>query len=79
MKLAKTLRPGLSSYSLDNLATDLVDKLTTGLGRGRHSALYDATLTALLFIDLLESVRPNHRETQLRNADLFEQPQGSLL
>jgi len=81
LRLAKNLKPGLDSYSLQSLGTELglskqAAKLT---GRGHHSALFDATLTALLFLDLLKTVPALDQHRVVADADILNPPQGSFL
>ena len=54
MQLAKRLKPGLSSYGLQNLLAALDIKTATQSDRGGrpHSALFDACATASLFLRL---------------------------
>jgi len=81
LRLAKDLKPGLESYSLEKLGTAL-DRTAeaTELSNGQHhSALFDATLTALVFIDLLSAVSGSRRSNALLDADIFDQRQGSLI
>jgi DNA polymerase III subunit epsilon len=81
LKLAKTLRPGLPSYGLANLGTELglADQAAQLSGRGHHSALYDATLTALILIDLLSPLPSERRAKALQEANILDPRQGSLL
>lgn len=81
IKIAKILRPGLESYSLEKLglALNQVDEAARLSGRSHHSALYDATLTALIFIDLVSNVPEYRRQNILRDADILDIRQGSLL
>ena len=44
-----------------------------------HSALYDATLTGLIFIDLVSSLPDDRRMAVLRDADILAPRQGTLL
>jgi DNA polymerase III epsilon subunit family exonuclease len=81
LRLARTLRPGLESYSLGKLAISL--KVTAEFAksgsRGEHSALYDATLTALIFIDLVTAVPEEQRNNVLNEANILDQRQGTFL
>ena len=56
LKLAKAVWPGLKSYSLDALLgyTNIDQAKAAELGT-RHRALFDATLTAELFLSLINS------------------------
>lgn len=80
LKLARELRPGLESYSLSNLGrtlalSDQAERLT---GANSHAALFDATMAALLFIDLLKSLGPADCDAALQLADIINPKQGSL-
>lgn len=81
LRLARALKPGLESYALGKLGISL--KVTAEAakpgGRGEHSALYDAALTALIFIDLVTAVPNPQRDTILNNANILDQRQGTLL
>ena len=81
LKLAKAVRPGLPSYGLAKLGEALgyADKAARLSGAGHHAALYDATLTALIFIGLLHATPPEERAGRLRDADLLDPKQGTLL
>jgi DNA polymerase-3 subunit epsilon len=81
LKLAKSLRPGLKSYGLANLGTEfgLSEQAAERTGARHHSALYDATLTALLLIHLLSPLTSEQRQTALADADIRAPKQGSLL
>jgi DNA polymerase-3 subunit epsilon len=81
LKLAKALKPGLPSYGLANLGTELglADQAAQRSGQGHHSALYDATLTALILIDLLLSLTSERRAKALQEANILDPRQGSLL
>jgi DNA polymerase III epsilon subunit family exonuclease len=81
LKIAKALRPGLDSYGLNKLGVALghSDEAAKRSSRGHHSALYDATLTALIFIDLLSNVPEVHRADVLRDADILDRRQETLL
>lgn len=81
LKLARSLRPGLSSYSLENLGAAL--KLTTEAkrqtGLRHHSAQFDVALTALLFVELLGPLDRAGRELRVREADILFKSQESFL
>lgn len=81
LKLARKLRPGLPSYGLAKLGAHLglEQAAAERSGARHHAALFDATLTALIFIDLLQRTPPAERQAALREADLFDPRQGSLL
>jgi DNA polymerase III subunit epsilon len=81
MRLAKGLMPGLESYGLSRLGQNLslseqAQRLT---GMKHHSAPYDATLSALLLINLLRDLPETAQTSALLAADIFDQRQGSLL
>jgi DNA polymerase-3 subunit epsilon len=80
LKLARLLRPGLPSYGLENLGESLKlsEEAARSSGRAHHSALYDATLTGLIFIDLVSSL-PDDKRTVLRDANILDPKQGTLL
>ncbi|WP_426409468.1 exonuclease domain-containing protein [Bradyrhizobium ganzhouense] len=81
LKLAKNLRPGLASYGLENLGRELAlsDRAAELTGRSHHSALYDATLTALIFIELLSPLTDELRAAAIREANILDPKQGLLL
>lgn len=81
LKLAKNLRPGLQSYGLENLGRKfgLAEKAAELTGRGHHSALYDATLTAMIFDYLLSPLSLEQRAVAIKEADILDPKQGSLL
>jgi DNA polymerase III subunit epsilon len=81
LKLAKALRPGLDSYSLEKLglAFGRSEEAAQRSGRGHHSARFDATLTALIFIDLVSSVPDARRADVLGDADVLDRRQAKLL
>lgn len=81
LRLAKALKPGLASYSLANLGAEfgLSAQAAQRTGRQHHSALYDATLTASLLIELLLPLSNDEREAALRDADILDPRQGLLL
>jgi DNA polymerase-3 subunit epsilon len=81
LKLAKALRPGLPSYGLAKLGIELglAGQAAERSGAEHHSALYDATLTALIFIDLLSPLTSERRAVALQDANLYDPKQGALL
>ncbi|OSI32785.1 3'-5' exonuclease [Bradyrhizobium canariense] len=81
LTLAKALKPGLPSYGLANLGAEfgLADKAAQLTGQRHHSALYDATLTALILIHLLTPLPSSERDRALRDANILDPRQGSLL
>lgn len=81
LKLARTLKPGLDSYGLENLGKVMGHSKEAGRlsGKRHHSALYDAILTALIFIDLISSLAPDTRLEALLSADILGSRQGTLL
>lgn len=80
LRLAKKAKPGLASYSLENLGSELglSERASQLTGRKHHSALYDATLTALLFIDLLRTIPTIDQPIAIAEADILHQSQGQL-
>jgi DNA polymerase III epsilon subunit-like protein len=81
LKLTKILKPGLASYGLPNLGVEfgLADEAANRTGAKHHSALYDATLTALLMIHLLSPLTIDERRRVLTEANILNPRQGSLL
>lgn len=80
LKLAKMLLPGKESYALSKLGADLGLDIQANLrtGKSAHSALYDATLTALLFTELTKPLTADGLHSALQECDLLYRPQGSL-
>jgi DNA polymerase III epsilon subunit-like protein len=81
LKLTKILKPGLASYGLANLGIEfgLADEAANRTGAKHHSALYDATLTALLMIHLLSPLPVDERRRAIMEANILDPKQGSLL
>lgn len=81
LKLARILRPGLLSYGLEKLGASLghSGEAAKRSASRHHSALYDSTLTGLIFIDLVSSLPDDRRTAVLRDANILDTPQGSLL
>lgn len=81
LRLAKFLRPDLESYTLERLGQELkctAEAVTISKGK-LHSALYDATLTALVFVKFLAEEPAARRSVAVQQASLFDDSQGSLL
>jgi DNA polymerase III epsilon subunit-like protein len=81
LRLARALKPGLGSYALGKLGASLkvaADSAKFG-SRREHSAFYDATLTAMIFIDLVTAVPALQRDAILSDANILDQRQGTLL
>ncbi len=81
LKLAKAQRPDLESYGLAKLGIALghSEEAARRSGHSHHSALYDATLTALIFVDLVAAVPDARRADVLRDADILARRQATLL
>ncbi|MEJ0050142.1 MAG: 3'-5' exonuclease [Methylovirgula sp.] len=81
LKLARTLKPGLESYSLEKLGAALgyTEEAARLSERKHHSAIYDATLTSLIYIDLISSLPEDRRHATLMAANLLDNRQGTLL
>jgi DNA polymerase III alpha subunit (gram-positive type) len=81
LRLARALKPKLLSYGLDKVgqALSLSQRAQLMTGQKHHSAPYDATLSALVLIELVGGLPEHLRASALRDADIFDQPQGSLL
>ncbi len=81
LKLARAVLPGLDSYALGKLGAHLgLDREAAGRSGGQHhAALFDATLTGLIFIDLLRRVPETKRQASLQDADILDPKQASFL
>ncbi|MGX5845092.1 3'-5' exonuclease [Mesorhizobium sp. ArgA1] len=81
LRLAKAIRPGLTSYGLENLsqALNISEEAERLTGGRHHSAAFDTVVTALLFIELISSLPANSRMTALMGADILNNRQGVLL
>ncbi len=81
LKLARALRPGLDSYSLEKLgsALDLTAEAERQTGLTHHSAQFDVALTALLFASLLNPLDRAGRDFRTREADILFKAQESFL
>jgi DNA polymerase III epsilon subunit-like protein len=81
LKLARALRPGLDSYALGKLGEQfgLEREAADRSGTRHHAALFDATLTALIFIDLIYGIPESKRRAAIQDADILNLKQGSFL
>ncbi|MDR3529922.1 MAG: 3'-5' exonuclease [Rhodopila sp.] len=81
LKLARALRPGLDSYALAKLGVQFgfEREATDRSGSHHHAALFDATLTALIFIDLIHGIPESRRQAAILGADILNLKQGFLL
>lgn len=81
LRLAKFLRPSLESYTLERIGQELgCTAEAEAISKGKlHSALYDATLTALVFVRLLAGEPTSRRSIAVQQASLFDDSQGSLI
>ncbi|MCM5692557.1 3'-5' exonuclease [Sinorhizobium meliloti] len=81
LKLARALRPGLDSYSLENLGSTLglTAEAERKTGLKHHSAQFDVALTALLFASLLAPLDREGRDFRTREADILFKAQESFL
>ncbi|MGA0617390.1 exonuclease domain-containing protein [Paracoccus sp. KR1-242] len=80
LKLARIALPGRSSYSLENLGSDLglSEIAARESGKRHHSALFDSILTGLLFIRLVSELPEGRRQSVLANCDILNSNQGEL-
>lgn len=80
LRIAKKILPRMASYSLESLGVALghSDEAIRISGRKHHTALHDAVLTGLLFIDLLSRVPENDRLSVIADADILNKRQGEL-
>lgn len=82
LKLARTMLPHAPKHGLEALGGQLgLDvEAARETGAAAHSALYDATLSAILLKHLLQPLSPEARHRQLAAIDLLApSPQGTLL
>lgn len=81
LKLARAMRPGLDSYSLENLGATLglSAEAERQTGLKHHSALFDVALTTLLFTTLLAPLDREGRDFRSREADILFKAQESFL
>lgn len=81
LKIARRLLPGRQRYGLEPLGTDLglesrAAEMTSGVA---HSAPYDATLAALLFLHLLKPLTSDVADGVMRGANILDDRQGMLI
>lgn len=81
LKLAKAIRPDLASYALGALGAIFgrLEDASRLTNRRHHSAFFDATLTALIFLDLLRAADAAHLNDALLAADILNPRQARLL
>ncbi len=80
LRLSRDLLPDQEKQSLQRLGADLgldimVERETGGTA---HSALYDANLTARLFLHLIKPLSEGERDNAISKADILLGRQGSL-
>jgi DNA polymerase III subunit epsilon len=81
LRLARLALPGRRSYSLETMGVDLnLDEVAAReSGKRHHSALFDSTLTGLLFIRLMSKLPEGRRQSALKECDILNSNQGELL
>jgi DNA polymerase-3 subunit epsilon len=81
LRLSRLVLPHLTSHSLESVGEALgrTAEARRRSGQGHHAALFDATLTALVFIDLAARARDAGRPDLVREADILGSSQGRLL
>lgn len=81
LRLARLVLPSLASYSLESIGETLghTAEAKRRSGQGHHSALFDATLTALVFLDLAARAREAGRAELVPESDILGARQGKLL
>ena len=81
LKLARIVMPNQKSFRLENLGgvLEISEKAKMMTGARHHSALFDATLTALLFRKLMERVDADLHEEFLQEVDILFNAQESFL
>lgn len=81
LRLSRLVLPNLASYSLESVGKLLghTAEARKRSSQEHHSALFDATLTALVFIDLASRARNAGRPELVREADILGSSQGRLL
>lgn len=81
LRLSRLILPNLSSHSLESVGEALgrTAEAKQRSGQSHHSALFDATLTALVFVDLAARAPDDKRSDLLHEADIIGSNQGKLL
>lgn len=81
LKLSRALLPDLGSHALLRVgeALDHVQEAASRSGQSHHGALFDATLTALIFVDLARQALASGRGDLVDQADILARRQGQLL
>ena len=81
LRLSRAILPGLASHSLASVGDHLghTAEARARSGQGHHSALFDATLTALVFIDLARRALEAGRPDLIDEADILRSTQGGLI
>ena len=82
LRLARALVPGLRSYSLESVGealghTERAARRSTS--QRHHSALFDATLTAFVFVDLVGRALREGRPDLIKAADILGASEPRLL
>lgn len=81
LRLSRAVLPNLKSHSLASVGDHLGHTAAAQIrsGRDHHSALFDATLTALVFIDLTKRALEAGRPDLLDDADILRSAHGELI
>lgn len=81
LRLARLVLPTLNSHSLESVgaALGLTPEARRLTGQGHHAALFDATLTALVFLELSARATQAGRPELVAEADILGSRQGRLL
>ncbi len=81
LRLARLVLPDLTSHSLENVGASLglTEQARRRSGLGHHSALFDATLTGLVFLELKARATKAGQPELLAEADILGSRQGKLL
>ena len=81
LKLSRALLPDLESHALLRVGEALghVQEAASRSGQSHHGALFDATLTALIFVDLARRALAGSRGDLIGESDILASRQGRLL
>ena len=81
LKLARRLLPREEKYGLEYLGgkLGLAAQAVAMTGGNPHSAPYDAVVSALLMIHLLEPLTESERRTAIIDSDILNSAQGTLI